>query len=167
MTINEESTYNDQVYNRIAAAIEGSESPEALPTALQGAMTYMSPVEQLLTHAALGLLSLWEAMIFARTMSVVIEMGGDYILKTPGNLRRCVRAWYLWWIHVVELDDSTAPLESQCGQDPRYPRVALPRCHIHREVCHEGVLYVIRMRTSLSVSCQTQWRLFSMPAVWR
>ena len=89
MTIEEESAYSSPVYKRVAARVREQEVQDALPAVLKGALLYVSPTEQLFVHASLSMLSLWEAILFARTMSIVLGMGGDYILRAPKSTTMC------------------------------------------------------------------------------
>ena len=163
VVLDKRSTYDELVFCRIVMMVRSPDVQEKLPPMLQGATRHTSPVERLWAHAALGLMSIWKAALFARTISILVGMGADYILKSANNFRRCVRAWVLWWTYVARMEESNAPKVLMCCAEDQYPRVTIPACEVHRSKTLRVCCVTLGCDRHHPFSSRSEWQLLCMP----
>ena len=94
--LDERCTYRDDVFRAIVATVRSPRVQQRLPPLLASALLSLTSLERLVVHAAMALMTLWKAILFARTMHLAVCSDTTEILRFENNLKRAARAWQLW-----------------------------------------------------------------------
>ena len=114
--LDERYTYSDQVFRAIVTTVRGPRVQQRLLSFLASALLSLTSLERLVLHAAAALMTLWEAILFTRTMHLAVCSNTTTILRSENNLKRAARAWQLWWIKTLHKETSTLIIPASCGE---------------------------------------------------
>ena len=91
----QESMYDVRVFRCLEDALREPSLQASLPNAIRGVAMRTSSLERMIMQAATGMISVWEACLMARALSIVMAMNGIENIRSSFDLRRYMRAWML------------------------------------------------------------------------